>query len=210
MPKKPNPRWYFSTSRRPSTLVLGALAMLASSLFAQEPAWAASFAATGPEPLRGAIGRTIDGISVYSGNVCAGAPGLVLTPAQILIETHKRGLVIFDGKSLDALLVGVEGRSPAVILLDVAEGLSIGGAVVTNTDVIKMREPVRKKVSFALAGFAGLAHWLHSKLTAKRIDPEKVRAFALPDRIEFERAQECWRGDLLGITGPPVTFEVRR
>jgi hypothetical protein len=176
---------------------------------AQEPTWAASFAATGPEPLRGAIGRTIDGVSVYSGNVCAGAPGLELSAAKVLIETHKRGLVIFDGKALDALLVGIEGRSPAVILLDIAEGVSIGGAVVANTDIIKMREPVRKKLSFGLAGFAGLAHWLHSKLTAKRIDPEKVRAFALPDRIELVRAQECWRGTLLGITGPPVTFEVR-
>jgi len=204
-----SPRWYFSTSRRPSTFVLAAL-ILAGPAMAQEPAWAASFAPTGPEPLRGAIGRTIDGVSVYSANVCAGAPALTLPAAAVLIEAHKRGLVLFDGQALDALLVGIEGRSPAAIVLDVAEGVSIAGAVVTNTDVINMRDAVRKKASFALAGFAGLAHWLHSKLTTKRIDPDKVRAFALPDRIELEKAQECWRGTLLGITGPAIAFEVRR
>lgn len=175
-----------------------------------EPEWAASFAATGPEALRGAIGRTIDGISVYSGNVCAGHPGLTLDAAQVLIETHRRGLVIFDGQSLDALLVNVEGRSPAAILLDIAEGVSIGGAVVTNTDVINMREPARKKLSFGFAAFAGVSHWLASKFSARRIDPDKVRAFALPPKLEFASAQDCWRGTVLGITHEPVTFEVRK
>jgi len=188
---------------------LALLAALAMPVLAQEPRWAASFAPDGPEALRGAIGRTVDGIGVYSANVCTGAAGLTLTPGQILIEAHKRSLILFDGQALDALLVGIEGRSPAVILLDVSEGLSLGGAVVINTDTINMRDSVRKKASFGLTALAAVAHWLHSKLTSKRVDPAKVRAFALPPEISFTRAQECWTGTLLGITGPPVSFEVR-
>ena len=196
-------------SKARGAIVAALMLLLAVSLPGQEPRWSASFVPTGPEALRGAIGRTIDGISVYTGNICAGAPSLTLAPGQILIEANKRGLVIFEGRALDALLVNVEGRSPAAILFDVAEGVAIGGAVVSNTDTITMRPEVRKKVSFGLAAFAGLAHWVHAKLTVRRIDPEKVRGFALPAQIELARAQDCWTGTLLGITGPAATFEVR-
>ena len=191
-------------------LLLSVLLCQPEKLKAQdpEPAWAASFAPQGPEPLRGAIGRTIDGISVYSGNVCAGPNGAELSAAAVLIEVHKRGLIIFDGKSLDALLVSTEGNSPLTIFMNVAEGVSLAGAVIANTDVINLNDRVRKKASFGLVVLAGAARWFQGKHNAKRIDPEKVRAFALPDRLDLPRPLDCWRGTLLGITHDAVTFKV--
>lgn len=182
------------------------------SCMGQEPRWAASFADQGREVLRGAVGRRVPkGVVVYQASVCSGNEAVALDEGVILKELNARGLVVFSGNSLDALLVRVRARSLGALSADVGEAVTLGGAVITGSGVIRMADRDRQKWSFGLSLGAALFYWLRGKLDGATLDPQKVNGFKLPDPVNLPARQSCWKGNVLGlpIAGGSITFSVQ-
>ena len=188
-------------------LLLLALSALGS---AQEPKWAASFADQGKQVSKAVFGRAPDDITVYQGNVCAGAEIITLDAGSILRELHVRGLVIFDGRTLDAFTVRTKARDWTAILAGVGEYTALGSAVLVNAETVKMTPEDRNRVTFAAAAVAGVSRLLGSRLSKRTIDPAELRSFHIPPSTTL-RPFECWRGAVIGLRDPnqrAVTFRV--
>lgn len=184
--------------------------LLAMPLLAQEPRWAASFTNEGRTVATSTLGRRAPKeIAVYSANICSGDEALSLPAAAVLREVHSRGLVIFSAGALEAVVANTSARSIRAILADVGELTTIGGAVVTNAQVVTVREDKRAKLAFGLALAAGFFHFLHGKVAGATLDPNKVAGFVLPDPANLGSHQDCWSGQVLGISDKGISFEVQ-
>jgi len=181
------------------------------SLSAQEPKWAASFASTGREALKGSLGRAPEGIAVYSGTVCSGDAAITLDEGAVLIELHRRGMVIFSGKSLDAFLTRNAERNTAKILMNWGEAISAGGAIISSTNVVQIRPEKKERYQFGTVAAALFFRFLGSKVAQRSIKPEDLRQYTLPPSFDLAAGQKCWVGDVLGIfdpAHPAVTFTI--
>jgi len=189
------------------------LFLLCLPLLAQEPRWAVSLVDQGRSSARSTLGRRAPkDIAVFDVTLCSGNEAISLPAATVLREIHSRGLVVFSAGALDAIVKNTSARSIRSILADVGELTTIGGAVITNAQVITIRDDKRAKYAFGLAMAAGLFHFLHGKVAGATLEPDKVAGFVLPDPANLAARQDCWNGQVLGLKpdkGSGIAFEVR-
>ncbi len=146
-----------------------------------------------PSVAKAFLDRKIAGVGVWAVTVCAPAPFRTSSGELVRQAFEKQGVVLFPEAAVDAITNVAIARSRASIAMDIGEGISLGGAALTSSKIIKADERMTAAMVFA----AGAAHWAASKFQRTAPDPSRLKALTLPAVVDVPVAG-CWTGLSLG------------